>query len=291
MARSGKTGRMKKVNVARIILLLQILIFGVTVVALAAEQIVEFGSSETPPFWSAHLPENGMAGEILHAMSSEADVKSVIKFIPLKRIRKDLINNHVGNPDNFAGQTFSAIIPIAVFRGAFFYYRPNHTKEIIYRGLDDIKGYRLGVMRGTLIDIPFFDSKGINVEQSNSEDSLLKKLKYGRIDLCSMIKLSGIFKINKLFPKDAGNFVHFEIKGSISPVTIMIDKNYPGGKELGKKYCKGLQIIIENGKYNKIIEKYYGQGNILEDWFMQLEKFEYMYKSINADPSCTTRRR
>jgi polar amino acid transport system substrate-binding protein len=278
MTKSDNRKKLKKTNIAGIILLLPVLIFGVTFTALAVEQTVEFGSSETPPFWSAHLPEDGMAGEILHAMSSEIDVKSVIKYLPLKRIRKDLIHNHVGNPDNFAGQEFSAVIPIAVFRAAFLYYKPNHKKEIIYRVLDDIKGYTLGVIRGTLVDIPFFDNKGIKVEQSNSEDSLLKKLKHGRIDLCSVIKLSGIFKIRKLFPKDTENFVHFEIKGSVSPVTIMIAKNHPGGKELGKKYSKGLKIIIENGKYNKIIEKYYGKKKIPQDWFMQLEKFKYMLR-------------
>lgn len=268
---------MKHTMIAWIIL--RVLIFGVTIPVFADEQIVEFGSSETPPFWSAHLPEDGMAGEILHTISREIGVKSVIKYFPLKRIRKDLTNNHVGNPEIFLGQEFSAIIPIAVFRVAFFYYRPNHEKEIIYKGLDDIKGYSLGIIRGTLDDVSFLSEKGIKVEFSNSEDSLVQKLKYGRIDVCSMIKLSGIYKINMIFPKEAGNFVHFDIQGTESPVTIMISKHHPGGKALGEKYRNGLKTIIANGKYNEILEKYYGQGKIPQDWSMQLEKFNYIYQN------------
>ena len=269
---------LKRTKILRIILILQYMMFCAIFPLFASEQVVEFGSSETPPFWSAHMPDDGMAGEMLHAISKEIGVKSVIKYFPLKRIRQDLTSNHVGNPEIFAGQEFIAIIPIAFFRVAFFYYKPNHEKEIIYRGLDDIKGYTLGVIRGTLDDISFFYKKGIKVEESISEDSLIQKLKYRRIDLCCMVKLSGIYKINKIFPNDAGNFVHFDIKETVSPITIMIDQNYPDGRKLGKKYDNGLKIIIENGKYNKILEKYYGQGKIPQDWFMQLEKFKYMYK-------------
>lgn len=241
--------------------------------AFADEQIVEFSSSETPPFWSENLPEDGMAGAMLHAISREIGVKSVIKYIPMERIRKKLTSNHVGNPEIFVGQKFSAVVTIAIFRTAFFYYAPNQKKEIIYKGLDDIKGYTLGIIRGTLENVSFLHEKGIKVEPSSSEIPLIKKLKYGRIDLCSMVKLTGIYTIEKIFPEDAENFVNFDIKGSVRPITIMIDNNYPGGKELGEKYSNGLKRIIASGTYNEILEKYYGRGNIPRDWFMQLEKF------------------
>ena len=263
---------MKRAKVVWIILLVQVLIFAIP--AFADKRIVEFSSTETPPFWSANLPEDGMAGEILHAISKEIGVKSVIKYIPMERIRKNLTSNHVGNPEIFSGQEFSAIVTIAVFRVAFFYYRPNHKKEIHYTGLDDIKGFKLGIIRGTLGDVSFLHEKGIEVEPSNSEISLIKKLRYGRIDLCSMVKLTGFYKINSIFPKDAENFAYFDIKGSVRPITIMIDKTYPDGRDLGEKYSNGLERIIESGAYTEILEKYYGRGKIPRDWFMQLEKFK-----------------
>ncbi len=269
---------MKNMKIAGTIPVLLYIIFGAPFPALADEQIIEFGSSETPPFWSAHMPDDGMGGEVLHAISKEIGVKSVIKISPLKRVRRNLTSNHVGTPEMLAGQEFCAVIPIAVCRLAFFYYKPHHEKEITYRGLGDIKGYTLGVIRGALDDVSFFEKNGIKVVKLNSEDSMIKMLKNGRIDLCSVLKLSGIYTINKIFPDDAENFSNFEIKGTATPVTVMIDKHFPGGKELGAKYTNGLKIIIENGKYIEILEKYYGRGKIPQDWFMQLEKFKHIYK-------------
>nr|WP_320042477.1 transporter substrate-binding domain-containing protein [uncultured Desulfobacter sp.] len=260
------------------ILVVLYIMFGALFPVLADEQIVEFNSSEAPPFWCTSLPDDGMGGEVLHAISKEIGVKSVIKISPLKRARRNLTSNHVGTPEMLAPQDFCAIIPIAVCRLAFFYYKPHHEKEMTYRGLDDIKGYALGVIRGALDDVSFFEKKGIKVVKLNSEDSMIKMLKNGRIDLCSMLKLSGIYTINKMFPDDAENFLNFEIKGTATPVTVMIDKYFPGGKELGEKYTNGLKMIIENGKYIEILEKYYGRGKIPHDWFMQLEKFNHIYK-------------
>lgn len=264
-------------KIARTTLVFLYIIFNAPLPVLADEQIIEFGSSETPPFWSAHMPDDGMGGEVLHAISQEIGVKSVIKFFPLKRALIYLTSNCVGTPELFPGKDFYAIIPIAVCRLAFFYYKPHYEKEITYRGLDDIRGYTLGVMRGALDDVSFFEKNGINVVQLNSEESMIKMLKNGRIDLCGVIKLSGIYTINKLFPDDAENFSNFEIKGTVTPVAVMIDKHLPGGKELGEKYVNGLKRIIENGKYVEILEKYYGRGEIPQDWFMQLEKFKRIY--------------
>jgi hypothetical protein len=89
-----------------------------------------------------------------------------------------------------------------------------------------------------------------------------------------MVKLTGIYKTSSIFPEDAENFAYFDIKGSVRPITIMIDKTYPDGRDLGEKYSNGFERIIESGAYTAILEKYYGRGKIPRDWFMQLEKFK-----------------
>ncbi|MBF0495656.1 MAG: transporter substrate-binding domain-containing protein [Deltaproteobacteria bacterium] len=265
--------------IIRIILMLLVLLWNSGAGIAADQEIIEFGSSETPPLWSPALPEDGMAGEILHTISREINVRSIIRYIPIKRLRKDLKHNHLGDPENFAGQEFSSFIVIAVFRSSFFYYRPNHPQGITYRTLADLKGYTLGVMRGALEDRSYFEKLGIKVEESNSEISLFKKLKNGRIDLCAVIEVSGIFTINKLFPLDAHNFERIEIARSVQPLAIMFDKDYPGGGGLGKKYEAGLDKIISDGNYRQILEKYYSKGNIPADWFIQLEKFKYLFQN------------
>ncbi len=245
-----------------------------------APGIVEFGSSDTPPFWSPALPKDGMAGEILHAIFAEINLRSRILYFPLKRLQTDLRNNHLGNPENFAAQQFSAVIPIALYRAAFFYYKPRHKKGITYKKSEDLSGHTIGMIRGTLENADYFDRNVIKITEANNEQLLFRQLKEDRIDLCAVIMEAGEFTIKKEFPAEVDNFVAIEIPNSFGPITVMIDWNYPDGKRLGAKIDKGLKEIIANGKYLQILEKYFGQGRVSSDWFIELEKFGSKYQQI-----------
>ncbi|MES9972179.1 MAG: transporter substrate-binding domain-containing protein [Candidatus Thiodiazotropha sp.] len=244
------------------------------------ETIVQFISSETPPFWSETLETDGMCGEILHEISNHIGVKSVIEYEPTTRIVERVGHNLLGNPGLFlSSHDFSSIIPIAVFRLALFYYEPHHNEGITFNRLEDLKGYTIGIIKGSLsnADIAYFRESGVEFEESYSKESLFKKMMLGRIDLCIEIELSGLLILNRLFPDKADEFTRIELQRSITPITIMIDDSYPDGQRLGENITKGLEMIINNGKYQEILEKYYGKGNIPADWFSLLEQYRQMY--------------
>jgi polar amino acid transport system substrate-binding protein len=244
---------------------------------------IEFGSSDTLPFFSPDLPEDGMAGEMLHAIFAEIGIKSRILYFPLKRLQRDLRGNHLGDPVNFTGQQFSAVIPIALYRAAFFYYRPRHKEGIIYKNPEDLNGYTIGMIRGTLENKGYFEKKSIRIIEANNESSLFRQLKEGRIDLCGVIKEAGEFIVKKEYPDETDNFVPIEIPKSLGPVTVMIDRNYTHGRELGVRVEEGLKEIMENGKYLQILEKYYGKGNVPDDWFADLEKYRNRYRQTQSN--------
>jgi len=99
------------------------------------------------------LSGNGLCGEIVHAISAAAGLKSEIKFSPLKRLISDDGNNDLGNPVFYMrNQSFAAIIPIAIYKVSFVYYRPHHKQEITINNFDDLKKYKIGVLKGTLED-------------------------------------------------------------------------------------------------------------------------------------------
>ncbi len=240
------------------------------------EAEIVFDSTDTPPFWSKRLPADGMCGEILHTIAEQIKVKVHIKYIPVGRISWHYKHgNHLGNPRFWLGhQQFSAIVPIAMFRTAFFYYRP-HLGTIDYKTIHSLKGYTLGVLIGTVDDLSYFEAKGIDLYQSASESLLIKMTKVRRIDLCALAKLTGQTTIRSLFPDEVDQFAHIDFPESVVPIAIMIDSQQPEGKQLGENFRKGLKSIIDSGVYAMILEKYYGKGAIPDDWFEYLDKFQY----------------
>lgn len=240
-----------------------------------AENIV-FQSTDTPPYWSESLPENGVGGAMLKLLSAAAGISYSIEYLPVKRYRNSEATYIVGDPDILINQKRRAIFPIGLFRSAFFYYKPHHD-VIEFHSLRDLKGHTLGVLRGTLEDKSYFVSNGISVEESDSVESLLKKLKRGRIDFCILVDGTGRYTIRQLFPTEQDNFVHQVIPGSARPIAIMIDVADPAGKIIARRYRKVLDKTLKSPEYHDILVNFYGKNNIPGDRDEQLNKFIQYY--------------
>jgi len=142
---------------------------------------------------------------------------------------------------------------------------------------DDLKKYKIGVLKGTLMDDSLLSRAGIRYEQSSTQESLLAKLKLGRIDLYFELDLVGQRTINSVYPGEEGDFGSIALAGTVAPIAIMIARGHPGGEAAGARYRLGLKRIIENGTYRKILAGYYGKDGIPEDWQQELAQFQRLY--------------
>lgn len=215
---------------------------------------------------------------MLKLLSAAAGVPYSIEYLPVKRFRHSLDTYIVGDPDILTNQKRRAIFPIGLFRSAFFYYKPHHDM-LDFRSQRDLQGHTLGVLRGTLEDKDYFVRNGIKVEESDSVESLLKKLKRGRIDFCILVDATGRYTIKQIFPKEQDNFVQVAIPGSIRPIAIMIDVEDPEGRSVAQRYRQVLDKTLRSREYHAILEKFYGKNNIPGDRFEQLKIFEQVYAS------------
>ncbi|MCK9394919.1 MAG: transporter substrate-binding domain-containing protein [Methylobacter sp.] len=259
-------------------MVIYVLLLATAGIVRAENNPIIFQSTDTPPFWSALLPENGVGGSILQLVSTAADVQYSIEYLPVKRFRQNLATYIVGDPDILINQKRRAIFPIGLFHAAFFYYKPHHD-VIEFNGLRGMRGYTLGVLRGTLEDKDYFARNGIAVEESDSVESLLRKLKKGRIDFCVVVAGAGRYTIKQQFPEEQDNFVQVVIPNSVRPIAIMIDVTVPEGKAVAQRYRQVLDKTLRSRKYHDILENFYGKNNIPGDTFEQLKKFEQVYAS------------
>jgi polar amino acid transport system substrate-binding protein len=243
------------------------------------EGAVVLEANDSPPYWSKTLPNDGIGGEIVYAISKACGVKSKIVFKPLSRIIENETNNEVGNPAFFmANQDFAAIIPIALYHISLCYYDPEHKDKFVFKSLSDLKGKKIGVLKGTLIDNSYFKQEGILFEESYSHESLFKKLKLGRLDMVIEIDLVVQQTLKQFYPQETDDFIQLDISAATSPIAIMLANEYPDAKNIAKKYRQGLKKIVQDGTYEKILGKYYIKGTLPDGWFKELDRFEQLYK-------------
>lgn len=213
---------------------------------------------------------------MLKLLSVNAGVPYEIEYLPVKRFRNSEATYIVGDPDILINAKRRVILPIGVFRSAFFYYKPHH-EVVEFHGLKDLQGHTLGVLRGTLEDKEYFIRNSINVEESDSAESLLRKLKRGRIDFCILVGPAGQHLIKQLFPAEQAEFASIDIPGSVRPITLMIDASDPQGRLVAQRYRQVLEQTLNSPQYHAILENFYGKGNIPPDRGEQLKKFEQFY--------------
>ncbi|ATX79504.1 amino acid ABC transporter substrate-binding protein, PAAT family [Mariprofundus aestuarium] len=239
---------------------------------------VSLDANESPPYWSQTMVKDGMCGEILHAASEAAGLVSHVQYKPLTRMIEDDTNNDLGNPEFYMGnQDFAAVIPVCVYHVGLFYYQPNHKNKLAFTSIEDLKGYKVGILKGTLVDQSYFERAGVKFEESYSQASLFKKLQKGRIDLVIEIDLVGMKIINRLFPDSHNDFVESIIPGSDMPIAILISSGYPDAKRIGSLYRKGMKKIKASGLYVQILESYYGAGQVPDELMSDLERHEAVY--------------
>ena len=244
--------------------------------SVRAEPVV-FQSTDTPPYWSASLPDDGLGGSFLKLFSENAGVEYSISYLPVKRYRQSIDTYIVGDPDILVNQRHRAVFPIGIFHTVFFYYKPHHD-VIEFHSLRDLRGHTLGVLRGTLEDRASFIRNSIKVEESDSVESLLRKLRRGRIDLCILVEGSGRYAASQLFPTEQDNFVRIVIPGLSRPIAVMIDVDDPEGRAVAQRYRRALNRTLHSRQYRAILEAFYGKEGIPVDRDKQMDEFIKYYE-------------
>ncbi|WP_054773748.1 substrate-binding periplasmic protein [Methylogaea oryzae] len=243
---------------------------------------VAFQSTATPPIWGPELPGDGMGGEIVKLLSEAADVRYSIDYIPVARFRRSAASYIVGDPAILTTKKSRFVFPIALFNSSLFYYKPHQAKPLRPQ-LQDLSGSRLGVLRGTVEDSNYFTSHGIRVEESDSIESLLRMLRKNRIDVCILIRLAGVYEIERIFLDDKNNFAEVAIPGTTRPIAIMLDADTAEGRAVAERYRAVMDKVLMSREYRDIIEKYYGDWGVPGNWFDALKEFEKSYAAGAAD--------
>jgi polar amino acid transport system substrate-binding protein len=249
--------------------------------AIAESQPITFLSTESPPYWSPSLKDHGIGGATLKLLSEAAGIQYVIDYVPSNRFHLSSAPYMLGDPDFMKSQYQRAIIPIGIFHSSFFFYKPKHG-PIEIKSIRDLSGHTLGVLRGSLQDRAAFERQGVRILEGNSEESLLKMLRKGRIDLCILVAGTGVHTINKIFPHDKEAFTQTVIPSLTRPLAIIINTSTPEAKAITHRYRQVLARVLNSEKYRALLQQFY-HDEVVDDRKEQLDKFIQYYAKTGIE--------
>jgi polar amino acid transport system substrate-binding protein len=235
----------------------------VTIVLLAFSTL-SFGKSiklatlEWAPFVGKSLKNQGFTTDIIKHAFEAADYKVKIRFVPWKRVLSQVKKGKMdaGYPAydsvdrrkiyNYS-KTFGSG-PIVLFK--------RKDRNITWKTLDDLKKFKLGVVRGYVNSKEFDARKDFNKRIVNKDFQLLVMLQKGKIDFASMDKAAGVHLLNthaKLIPiKNEIDYVNNPLVDH--KLFLIFSKKANGSDQKLKDFNAGLAKIRSDGTFDKILK-------------------------------------
>ena len=235
-----------------------------------------------PPYMDESLPEKGMFCELVAAAYQSVGYTVSFIFYPGKRSTKYVTDGdvlaHLGSEMNFSEEARKndvQSVRVFYFRAVGFYLK-DRFKSISFKTLKDLQGYRLGVIRGASLSLLFkkYPELNLSVEEVATMEQMFKKVYYDRSDIGFTVELSGRMFFAKYYPDEQDRWVITEdaVQGIFGDVVF--SKKYPDSEKYLNAFKEGIQRIRDNGTYLRILEKYYGTGNV-PAWVSDLTQKPY----------------
>ena len=172
-------------------------------ISLAGE--IKVVTEDWPPFnYQKNGQIVGMSTEIVMATLHDAGIKADLELFPWARAYKMAVTDknvliytitRTAERENL----FKWIGPFA--ERVIFLYKLSKREDIEITSLDDIKKYKLGLLRDDATHQFFIERnfiKKIHFDLTSSEDSNIKKLFYGRVELIPGNEIALAFKVKEL---------------------------------------------------------------------------------------------
>ncbi len=234
-----------------------------TGIAVSA-QTVSLNVGEWEPYTGEKLSNGGMAVEIVTAAYEAVGIKTEIGFVPWKRAEADVASGRVfasfpfqatherEELYRFSDVMFTSTFAIAYKRGSVA------SRDFAYSSITDFKGYRIGMTAGTDAVKTPLEKAGAIVEESQTQDQLVKKLEQDRLDF--IIDDGAVIRsaIDALYQGSARDLFGFIDKpfGKPASFRLMASKAHPDSVALVEKFNEGLEKIRSDGSYDDILSRY-----------------------------------
>lgn len=208
-----------------------------------------------PPYeFEANGQAEGILVEIVGKIFQRANISLELEFLPFKRayaytLRGEIdgLFNFYKTPKRLAGFDYSDVIlknPLVLF--------VKKGSKITFNTLTDLKGLRIGVMRGYTYGPEFDESTAFIKEIGDSHESNFKKLAVGRLDVYVCDNLVGMHVVRKL---------RLMSEFDILPVPLIIMDGHIGftknkHQPTIRKINEIIKAMRQSGEIDQVISNY-----------------------------------
>lgn len=226
-------------------------------VALAQPETLVIATGELPPLVSEQ-PGLSFLSSLFTEIGKIMGVRFEFRFMPWKRCELAVERleawgaiPYVPTPERELKFSFSDRLYLKQTK-FFAYQSEGPGKAIRFDTLNDLKGLRIGGVRGYFYEQMFLEA-GLQVEWVASEEQSLRQLRRGRIDLAAALDFVGWQLIRQLFPADeVARFSTLPKAFHTGANYLMSSRAHPANPRLLMQFNAALRQVKDSGSFQKV---------------------------------------
>lgn len=243
-------------RVRRTVLHAPLLLLALPAVARAQDKLVVMGSTEYPPYYGEHLPNQGYLTDIAVRAFQKMGYRVELRFTPFART---LANGKAGLVDGIIAlwrseereQWFDFSDPVAPNLIGLF---KRKSSAIQYRVLSDLAPYRIGVVNG-YADPPAFIAAKLNTDIGTDDEANLRKLIGRHLDLVLIDRAVANYLIQTKFPEHANELEWLGPPLEVRPQFIGFSKNAPHHEDKLRDFNLGMKKLAASGELQVLLKR------------------------------------
>lgn len=210
------------------------------------------------PYVGEDLEEYGFTTEIVTRVFAHAGYRTSIAFMPWVRVLRHVARGDYDAmyPAYFSEERSRAYALTEPFAQSPLVLFKRKQNSIAYTCLRDLEGYRIGVVRG-YVNSPAFDAAAyLEKEPTNSDESNLRKLYRGRIDLAVVDLYTAQYLLEDCIPEAREALEPMDPPLQIKPLYVGISREVDGYASIVAAFNRSLRFLSENGALEAIRKRH-----------------------------------
>jgi polar amino acid transport system substrate-binding protein len=234
-----------------------VLLLSLILTASALAGSVKLATLDWEPYISQSMANNGFVAEVVREAFKRSGQNVTFAFMPWARVLAVAERGEVdGYLPEYYGKKLQAKFllshPLPAGPLGFFKLK---SKAITWKILDDLRPYRIGVVRGYVNTAAFDARQDLKKDEGEDDTRNLRKLVGGRIDLMVADKYVGLYLAKKNMPTGAGEIEFLSPVLENKELFVCFPKSKPGSRALRDAFNKGLASMKADGTLAAIMKK------------------------------------
>lgn len=219
---------------------------------------IELMSTDYPPYFASSLPDGGPLTEIVTAAFTEAGHHANIQFVPWNRAMEyakagkvDGLHGGWHSRAREAWFVFSDPLP----GNELVFYKRRGSQPDRFTSYENLKAFTIGIVKAYR-NPAAFEAAGLDTDAADSDQTNLRKLANGRIDLILIDRAVAGYLLSTEFAEYKDRLEALEPAVETLDLHVLISRKVDSHRDLVDDFNRGLKRVASQGRVSEILRKH-----------------------------------